>query len=134
MPEGGITPVFESGIETGNRIVARTFFDFTADLTWQRASSTSDVFTITDKTVTNETMLPRITANAQNNSLKTLFNVQFIATVFDADGNTLATSATMVDRIAPNEVAQLTFTWPEAFPANAGRVDIVPILPVPPLK
>ena len=62
MP-GGITPVFEGAINTGNRTVARTYFEFPSPLVWERMVNTASVLSIGNKKVTDTTATPRLTAD-----------------------------------------------------------------------
>lgn len=129
MP-GGITPVFEPAISTGSRIATHAQFDLAQPLRWQVATNTQELINVSNKSVSNETLMPRVTADVRNDGLKTLLNVGFVATIFDAQGNAIASSATIVDRMAPSETEQVAFTWPSAFTSAVGRIDIIPTLPV----
>jgi hypothetical protein len=127
MP-GGITPVIETGIPTGNRSAVHTYFEFTDSLAWKQMKNISSAITISNMTVTNMESEPRVSAVARNTSVETLHNVSFVAVVFDPSGNAFQTSSTIVDTLPPDASTPITFTWPDSFPAVVGHVDIIPIV------
>ncbi|HWP61322.1 MAG TPA: hypothetical protein VN495_01850 [Candidatus Paceibacterota bacterium] len=130
---GGITPVIVTGIDTGNRIVVHTYFEFTdATLDWERMVSPASVVQIGNTQVSDTDTSPRIVARATNSSFTALSNIKFIAVVFDPQGNAIAASQTALDSLAPNSPQQITFTWPAAFSGVVGRVDITALLPPAP--
>lgn len=128
MP-GGITPVYEPDIDTGQRGVTHAFFEFTSAATWQHYEDTSRAVKVTDRNLSDEISSPRLEATAENTSVSTLSDIRFIAVIFDTAGNAFASSATHVDRLAGGESAQIVFTWPNPFVLQVGRIDIIPVLP-----
>lgn len=128
MP-GGITPIFEGAIDTGNRTVARTYFEFTSPLVWEKMQNTASVITVLDKNVVDASATPRLTARIENTSVVVLPNPLFVAVVLDTAGNAFAASATTITRLAGGEKGEVVFTWPDPFPHVVGRIDVIPILP-----
>lgn len=127
MP-GAVTPVFEGGIDTGSRIVVRTYFVFTGPLVWERMTDRSRTVLINDKKVTDTTTIPRVTATAFNSTVVDMTDALFIATVFDPAGNAFATSQTSISKLEGGAKQQITFTWPEPFTVSVGRIDIIPLV------
>ncbi len=128
MP-GGITPVFESGINAGKRIVAHTYFEFTDDtLQWERMKSVTASLSINNMEVASIDTVPRISAVVTNtSSFETISDTSFIAVVFDTAGNAFAASATTQASLTAGEQSQIVFTWPDPYAFKVGRVDIIPI-------
>ena len=126
MP-GSVTPVFAGGINTGNRIAVRTYFIFTEDLQWERLVNTAREIAINDKELSELATTPRVTATAENTSVKDMTDVIFTATVFNTSGNAFATSQTVVPKIRAGEKISLVFTWPDPFTAPVSRVDVIPV-------
>lgn len=126
MP-GTITPVFESRIDTGTRIVTRSYFEFTEPLVWERAENAALAVSVGNKQVSN-TKTPRITADVQNTSVAHIFDLRFVAIVFDPAGNAFAGSATALSRLDGGESTELIFSWPDPFPSQVGRVDVLPVI------
>lgn len=126
MP-GTITPVFESRIDTGTRIVTRSYFEFTEPLVWERADNAALAISVGNKQVSN-TQAPRITATAQNVSVADIFDLGFTAIVFDPAGNAFAGSATALLRLNGGDSTELIFSWSDPFPSQVGRIDILPVV------
>lgn len=127
MP-GATTPVFEGGIDTGNRFVSRAFFEFTAPLVWERMYDVSKPLTVLSKNIVNANSAPRLQATVENTSVIDFREVQFVATVYDTVGNAFAGSSTLVPLLEDGERREIVFTWPEAFKYLPGRIDVLPLM------
>jgi hypothetical protein len=125
MP-GGITPVYEPDIDTGQRIAVHAFFQFTSAAVWRQYSDTAKAITVTDRKISDETTVPRIEATATNTDVSPRTNVTFVAVIFDTAGNAFASSATHIDRMEVGQAQQIVFTWPSPFTLEVGRIDIIP--------
>ncbi len=53
---------------------------------------------------------------------------QGFATVFDAQGNAIAATQTLLPEVPPQGRAEAVFVWNEPFAVPAGRIDIVPVV------
>ena len=132
MP-GSVTPVFESGIQTGNRIAVRTYFIFTEDPVWERLTDRSRIVQVNDKRIVDTGVAPRITATTFNSSVVDMTDGLLIATVFDQAGNAFASPQTTIPKLRAGEKQDITFTWPDPFTVGVGRIDIIPLVePGPP--
>ncbi len=118
--------IVEPGIETGERKVSRMTFEFTEEPTWTKENEYVSPFTITNREVIKEDTAPRIEATLQNATIDTYTNVAILALVYGADGNAMAASRTVVDRIEKNGKAPLVFTWPQPFSSSISRIEIIP--------
>lgn len=127
MP-GSVTPVFESGIETGNREAVRTYFQYTENPQWERMIDRSRIIVINDKRIADVSSAPRLSATALNTSVTDMVDVVFIATVFDQAGNAFATSQTKIPKLRGGEKQDIVFTWPDPFAVTVGRTDIIPLV------
>lgn len=128
MP-GGITPVFIGNISTGNRVALHTQFTFTSSLVWVRTTDLAPGIKISDQQYTQTASSSQVTAIATNTTVVGITDPTFVATVFDPNGNAIATSQTALPGLAAGQAAQVYFTWPSAFSAAVGSVDILPVLP-----
>ncbi|MBI5456204.1 hypothetical protein HY969_00520 [Candidatus Kaiserbacteria bacterium] len=126
MPSA-ITPIFEGAIDTGNRSVARAYFEFAAPLVWERMRDVSVVIDVTGKTIEGADSMPRLSAIAENTSVVDAQDVQFVAVVFDPAGNAIAASRTEVPDLAAGEKRDIIFTWPDPFVGSVGRLDVIPL-------
>ena len=127
MP-GAITPVLESRITTGNRIVAHTYFEFTEALRWERMQNNALPLIITNKELSNVLAAPRLSATVRNSAVADSTDLSFVAVIFDPAGNAFAASETTLERLPDGESAQIVFTWPDPFAVQSGRIDIIPLV------
>ncbi len=130
LSPGGLSPIFESNIKTGQRAPARTVFSFTEQPRWERAAPSVGQLTVKDKMFSADGSSPRITATLQNTTIGAFSNIQVVAVAFNADQNAIAASATLVPRIEKNGATDIVFTWPEPFPSKAVQIDIIPRIPL----
>ena len=73
---------------------------------------------------------PRITASFTNPSAQTLRNIPVVVTVFDAEGNAIAATQTLLTELPPQGRAEVVFVWSQPFVAVPTRVDVVPVVPL----
>jgi hypothetical protein len=126
MPNS-VTPVYEGGIETGNRIASRTYFEFAAPFVWERVVGTAEAMVITGKSMTDPGTTPRVTATAENTAVSDVRDMQFVAVVFDPGGNAIGASRTIIPLLRGGERKELVFTWPDPFLSAIGRIDVIPL-------
>lgn len=136
MP-GGITPVFEGGIDTGSRVATHTIFCFVdsvqscdqagSTLIWKRMKNIALVVAITHDPIVDLSTMPRLNAQVTNTSVADLQDLTFVTVVFDPAGNAFVASQTALPRLNKGERRSITFTWPAPFGTAVGRIDIIPI-------
>jgi len=124
MP-GSITPVFESGFDTGTRDVARAYLELKGPLTWERLTSSAKDVRIGNREVSGEYVSPRLIASVENISVQPISDLTFIAVIFSPQGNARAASRTSLERMSPGQMQQIIFTWPSPFLTDVGRIDIL---------
>jgi hypothetical protein len=123
--------IFEHGIDTGNKLPARTLLVFgEIKNPWVKFpfARTRDLdMRISDqKSIYGDT--PRVRAILENKSLLPLRNISVRAIVFDAKGNAIGASTTKISTLKEKSQAPLIFTWPRAFTSDAVRTEIVPFI------
>jgi hypothetical protein len=134
MP-GGVTPIYEPDIDTGERIVTHTYFEFTSAPQWLQLSDNSNTTKVTNRNLTEEASTPRLEATVTNTDVTPRTNIQLVAVIFDTAGNAFAASASRIERLEAGQAQQVVFTWPNPFPVQVGRIDIIPVeLPKPAWK
>jgi len=126
MP-GGITPVFEGGIDTGNRVVTHTIFELSDTPVWERMKNIASAISITHDPVIDMTVMPRLNAVVTNTSVGDISDLTFVAVIFDPAGNAFAASQTALPRLNAAAQQPIVFTWPNPFAITVGRVDIIPV-------
>lgn len=125
MP-GGITPVIETNLPTGNRFAAHTYFEFTAPLAWKHMKNVSSAVKMSNTTVADTASGPQVSGDALNTSVAVLHKVSFVAVLFEPNGNAFQTSSTIIDTFPPDTSRAVVFTWPDPFTSEIGHIDIIP--------
>ena len=130
IPASGNFAVFEPGIDIGNSIPVYVTFEFTQmpDWTFISKEKINQVKVLVSNIVlSNEETSPRLSATLKNSSLFTIPDVNIVAILYDVLGNAVSVSRTYLDVLNPEEVTELTFTWPEPFPAKVVAKEIIPM-------
>lgn len=124
---GGVTPVIEIDIRTGERIPVRTLFEITTEPKMQTlAAGTVPSLSVSSRKLTGEGSSPRLEAMVKNDTLEAVSKVEVVAVVFDTDGNARAASKTTIQTLRPGEGSAVVFTWPEPFTFTPGKLDVLP--------
>lgn len=132
LPPGALVPVYIPNLFSGYSDVARAFLNFdTESFKWYASEDDRVVPRYNNDALVQGDTAPRVTATLTNPSAVPLRDVLVIATVFDAAGNAMVASQTVIPTIPAQGIAGVTFTWNEPFPAAPGRIDILPVVPLP---
>jgi hypothetical protein len=131
LPPSSTMPVYVPNFFSGSAEVARAFitFDNPGHL-WYHYKDTRIVPKIANILLQPGAM-PRVTAVATNATPTDLTNVVFVITVFDEAGEAIAASQTVAPSIPAHGSASLIFTWPQAWSGTVGRIEVIPIIPLP---
>ena len=122
LEPGGIVPLFEANIRTGERIPVRTFVDVGIGTFIKKQRATSPVRTLSFA-VDREG--GRVTALLENQSLFAVSDITVTALAFDAEDIVRFASQTTIDAFAARERREIVFTWQGAL-QDVTRVDIIP--------
>lgn len=114
LPPLQTVPITESNIYVGNSVVARTLFEFTNDppATWNKIPQGSYP-QLTVSQPTHTAGYTRIDASLVNNNAADVKNVAVVAILYDSNHIAIATSKSVLPRVAAKSSEQLVFTWPE---------------------
>ncbi len=113
LPENNIYPVFEGKIATGNRKPTKTLL--TLDISnseWYPGSGGREQFRVINRDLYGVDSKPKLNATIRNETLKEIQDIEFVATIFDANKNALTTSRTFIKRFPPKSDQDIVFTWP----------------------
>ncbi len=127
---GKITPIFQNDFEVGLRKPVYTKFSMDNNLIWERMESTlsAEVFVI-DKSFKEISGQPRLFAEIENKGVYTIRGLVVVATLFDKAGNAIAASKTIINRLPPDSIKEVVFTWPKPIGDFVAKIDIMPLLP-----
>lgn len=126
IPAKTTFPVFEGGISSGKTDVKTAFFQFLDEPAWERSSGKTAALSLGAPRL-EVSPLPKISVTGRNDSSQTLQDVPIIAIVFDAEGNAIAASETVIDRLPKNEITEFVFTWGLPFAAPSSRIEVYPV-------
>jgi hypothetical protein len=144
IPPQAVVPIFEAKITTGNQVPVRTELVFTPQSNWERMQSRFDELVVGEAKQEEvlrkqcaindfecfEEYYPRIRAEVENIGLTPFANIPIFAVVFDAAGNAMAASRTVVSALSPRQKVDVVYTWNLPFESAVSRVDIIPV-PMP---
>lgn len=132
LPPAATAPIFIGGIYTGTRTVTQVFLSIaTTSLHWFTYRDNRVVLSVHTIRLDTSSGIPRVFATLENPSADVLTNVKVIATVFDVSKNVIATSQTVLPMIPPQGTTDAVFTWNVPFATTPGRIDVLPVLPLP---
>lgn len=121
----GATPIFEAAIPTGNRVPVRTFFEFSAVPAWDQRTE-EDQLRVENIVLMGEETSPRIEARLVNDSVDERLDVEVVATIFNIEGNAIASSRTRIPSIDGRSERSVVFTWPQPFSEASAQIDLIP--------
>lgn len=126
MP-GGVTPIFEDRIPTGQRVAAHTSFEFTnKPFVWEKMHSMLSHITVSGLLLSNSATMPLLKAKLTNNGPSNSPDLSVVAVVFDTTGNAINASATLIPSLSPYTTQDIVFTWPLPFSLVVGSTDVLP--------
>lgn len=127
IPPSQTVPIIEQGIDAGQRVEARTFFEFMEEdpIAWKKIPAASvQQLRITE---TSPYAANRLTATIVNDSLDDAKKVTVVAVLFDEDNIARAASKSVISKIGRKSSERVIFTWPTAFEGiQRAEVTILP--------
>ncbi len=130
VPPTGNFAVFEPAINLGASVPVFVTFEFTQVPNWVTVSEDkiNQVKTLVSNIkLTDPDTKPKLSATIKNDSLFTIPDVNVIAILYDASHNAVSASRTYVEVLNPEDIKNITFTWPEAFSGKVVAQEIIPI-------
>ncbi|NQV93416.1 hypothetical protein HQ403_02855 [Candidatus Kaiserbacteria bacterium] len=124
-----VISVFEGGIETGERVPTRTFFEFLKEPMWEKVTDVTEGLEVKSRVLSDESTTPRIDAIISNESFRDIFDIEVIVTVFNTEDVAIGSSRTIIDVLPKQSSQNVTFTWPQKFTSTVSRIEIVPQAP-----
>ncbi len=107
--------VFEGNLQTGDQVPAKVEMTFSKVVDWIKTAAELPAMSITNRTLENSDTRPKLVATLSNDSGDTIRDVSVTTMIYDAKGNQIAGSATLVDKVPPGQTAPITFTWSQGF-------------------
>ena len=130
LPTTKLFPIFEPGLNVGERIPKRVSFEFTEPIVWLEYDGERPELAVSNIKLTREDESPKLDATVTNKTLHTYKNVEVVAIIYDAEGNGFMSSRTYIDQIGDKASAVVHFTWPEPITAAVSKIEIIPKLAI----
>ncbi|MEX2515283.1 MAG: hypothetical protein WD335_04110 [Candidatus Paceibacterota bacterium] len=124
-----ITAAFAAGINTRDREVGRTEFEFTENPFWEEPNFETLRFEIRNRDF-DLTDNPRLSLDILNSNTQPVRNIVLTAFIFDTNGDAVHVSQTTVSDLGIQESESVIFTWREPFSEEDGvsyQIEIVPV-------
>jgi hypothetical protein len=129
LPPGASVPVFIPNINSGKLVVTSAFLTLDPSvIKWQPGSASPTVPTVANTTLGSSNQSPEITATLDNPTPYPLSNVKVIIAIFNASGNVIAASQTVLLTIPAQGSAPAIFTWNTPFSSKPARIDVLPVM------
>ncbi len=126
LPPSTISPLYIPNAYDGSQPISQAFLTFaTSSINWLRTFQ-KPVAPLPSNIEIKQGETPSVTATIENSLAIPLYNVVEVATVFNAAGNAIAASQTVVPDLPAQGTAPLTYTWNEPFAQPPIRVEILP--------
>lgn len=126
LPPNSVYPIFEGRIFTeGSSKITDTVITIYPPDVWQPAVVASDQFRTRDINLTRADERPRLDVAIENTQLNTTKDVEVVATIYNAAGEPVTASQTVIEEIAGQTIQDIVFTWPNSI-AKTVRSCVVP--------
>ena len=123
----------EPGIDVGNSIPVYTTFEWAEAPVWTQVSEQKldqlKIF-ISNINLEGQMSAPRLSATVKNSSLFAIPDVTVVAILYNDSGNAVSVSRTYLDKLNPEESAQINFTWPEPIQETVVAKEIIPMFDI----
>jgi hypothetical protein len=126
IPPNSTFAIFQGPFTYGSTTPNHATFSW-GKLIWKKNLTPTPGLTVKNAMLTNTLEKPRLDAILQNDTLKTVSNIELVALLFDENGTIIHASRTVVESLGPSESTPLVYTWPTAFMgATTTAIEIVP--------
>ena len=129
LSPNGRSVIMENNINTGNRIPKTVFFHIKYPILWDRTITHADTSFITSSNVETRDIetYPKISARIKNNHTTYDYkNLPVNIIVYNAKGNVMTASNTVVDILPHLSEKNIYFSWQIPFSEKPARVEIIP--------
>jgi hypothetical protein len=125
VPPGATVALFEPDLQTGNLIPQRVEFSFTSGAVWIKQNSIETGLSISQAVISREDTAPRLSATVTNKTIDQIKNIEAVAIIYNAEGNTISFSRTIIDSITGKKSVIINFNWPKPFNDTYARNEIL---------
>lgn len=122
------TAIFISGINTRNRALGRTVFEFLEQPYWEESPYTDVQFGIENRNL-DVSSYPELSLDVVNKNTRSFRNIVLVAFIYNNSGEAVHVSQTVIDSLDLQESKSVIFTWRDQFPGdnNSYQTEVIPI-------
>jgi hypothetical protein len=122
------TAIFEGSFDAGLRIPKRVTFAFTSAPSFIKVPKNFVALPVFGEagSLSDADTLPKLNGTVSNETLMTFPNVEAVALVYDAFGNVIHASKTVIDSLPAQSKQSVFYTWREPFSGTPLREEIIP--------
>ncbi len=115
--------IFESGIDTGERVPKSAFLELEENPEWKRIEREIPQIVVSGKDFFNEPY-PRLEVEISNKSVFPVSGISAVAVLYDEEGSAKAVSSTRIGLIEGDSSRRVVFTWPRSFSGDYSSSDV----------
>lgn len=130
IPPQRNTLVFMGAVSVGRRVPAKALFEFLEPPQWVKASDPLEKLVIGQKKYVEELGGSSLIVDFQNAGLEPIPRFAVHVVLYDAEGNALGFSRTIVDGIEGRGSVSAPFTWPVDRDGKVVTIEVLPVVEV----
>lgn len=120
-----IVAVIHTNLTTGSSVATKATFTYARPTRWYQFFDEYLLPEVHEETIVSSTPRPRAEAILENPHPDPLTGIEAVGLIYDATGNLVAASRTVVERLEPHERKRIVFTWPAPWQGDGVRLEVV---------
>jgi len=127
LPPHRNTLAFQSAVSTGKRIPEKILFEFTVAPDWHKRVDPLSALIIADKKYSEDESGSSLSVTIRNSRVQPVNAFSVYSVLYDAAGNALGFSKTLVDGIPSQGNVIAPFTWPIRREDKVISIEVLPV-------
>jgi hypothetical protein len=125
VPAGTKVAIFQPEMLTGSLVPNRLDFVFSSSPIWLKQKMVDTGLSSSQIFISQEDTAPRLTFTLTNDTIKQIKDIEAVAIIYNAEGNTIAFSRTIIDAVNGRGSQLVNFNWPRPFSEAYSRSEIL---------
>lgn len=127
LPPHRNTLAFQGAVSVKQRVPAKALFEFVANPDWSKKSDPLSKLVISDKRYEENADGSVLSVKLKNSGVEPIGRISVYTVLYDAGGNALGFSKTIIDGIGAGETAMAPFTWPKGHDGAVVSIEVLPV-------
>jgi hypothetical protein len=128
LPPHRNTLAFRGALPIGKRIPSRALFEFTGVPDWVKKPDILTQISVENKEYNEGAEGASLMITLKNNDVRPIGRMTVYVVLYDAAGNTLGFSKTILDEIPANTSVVAPFTWPATHDGKVISIEVLPVV------